>query len=312
LVERFVSSPPARRRILSNSFYRGLSRQFAGAEAYAALDQCFELHTSGQFEAAVVDTPPAAQAFELIEAPAHLLRLLDSRAARLLAQSGDGARSGLKLAGTAVRFVTAQLEQFAGVKMLSSIGDFFATTAEAAGALSDRLRAIDALLKSPAVQFVVVTTAEPNRLAEAYAVVKRMDSEGLRLRAIVLNRLMDQRSFAAFANPAKAGSERASARQRRSLIIRLAQDPKLAALARFLEQHTDVVRGNLERAVAFAAELPPRIELIVEPEFDGGLRDLGGLRQVADVIALGGGRRLLAAALAAHSAEPRRRARTRR
>jgi len=290
LVERFVASTAARQRILANSFYRGLSRQFAGAEAYAALDQCYELHSGGQFEAMVVDTPPAAHAFELIEAPAHLLRLLDSRAARWLVKAGGRGRSPLKLAGSAIQFVIGQLEQFAGVKMLSSVGEFLAATADAADALSDRLRAIEALLRSRAVQFVLVTTAEPNRLAEAREVVQRMAAEGLHLRAIVLNRLADQRSFAASSAHPRAVSEERSKTDLRGTLNALAADPKLAALASFLEHHADVVRGNLERAAAFAADLPVAIELIAAPEFDGGLRDLGGLRQVAEVIA-GGGRR---------------------
>jgi anion-transporting ArsA/GET3 family ATPase len=37
LVERFVSSPQARRRVLENSFYRNLTEKFAGSDAYAAL-----------------------------------------------------------------------------------------------------------------------------------------------------------------------------------------------------------------------------------------------------------------------------------
>jgi len=37
LVDEFIKSPEARCRILENQFYRSLTEQFAGAEAYAAL-----------------------------------------------------------------------------------------------------------------------------------------------------------------------------------------------------------------------------------------------------------------------------------
>src|SRR5215469_15012461 len=46
LVHELVASPEARRRILENPFYRSLTQQFAGAEAYAALAQLDELHHS--------------------------------------------------------------------------------------------------------------------------------------------------------------------------------------------------------------------------------------------------------------------------
>ncbi len=84
LVERFVKTQAARDRILKNPFYRSLTEQFAGAEAYAALEQLYELHCAARFDFEIVDTPPAAHAFEFIQAPAHLIRLLDSRAARWL------------------------------------------------------------------------------------------------------------------------------------------------------------------------------------------------------------------------------------
>jgi anion-transporting ArsA/GET3 family ATPase len=310
LVERFVPSAAARRSILANSFYQGLSRQFAGAEGYAALDRCYELHSGGNFEAVVVDTPPAAHAFELIEAPAHLLRLLDSRAARMLARSRGSARGPLTLAGSAAQFVMAKLEQFAGVRMLSPASEFFAATADAAGALSDRFRAIEALLRSPAVQFVLVTTAEPNRLAEARAVATRMDAEGLRLCAVVMNRLMDQRSFAALSSSsAKSISERLAMTPLRLLLANFTKDPKIKTIAAFLEHHADVIRGNLERAAAFAAKLPASTELIIAPEFEDGLRDLSGLKQIADTIGRGGGRRFLSGAAIAGQAERPRRAR---
>ena len=159
LVERFVPSAPARQRILANSFYRGLSGRFAGAEAYAALEQFYQLRTSGAFDAIVVDTPPAAHTFELIETPAKLQRLLESRAARWLAGNQHGRRP-LALAGSAMRFVAAQLERFAGVKTLAEASEFFTATLEAAGALSERFRTISSVMHSREVEFVLVTTAE--------------------------------------------------------------------------------------------------------------------------------------------------------
>src|SRR5205823_1793333 len=72
LVERFARDAETRRRILENPFYQNLTQQFAGSEAYAALQQLFDVHRSGEFEIEVVDTPPAAHAFEFLQAPARL------------------------------------------------------------------------------------------------------------------------------------------------------------------------------------------------------------------------------------------------
>src|SRR6516165_10138015 len=113
MVEEFVKSPEVRARILGNPFYRSLTQQFAGAEAYAALEQLDRLRRSGQFDIAIVDTPPAAHAFEFFEAPRYLVRLLDSPAARwLFTPDAALSRNALTITSRAARFVIAQLETF--------------------------------------------------------------------------------------------------------------------------------------------------------------------------------------------------------
>lgn len=308
LVERFVPSAEARQRILANSFYRGLSGQFAGAEAYAALEQFYELRTGNAFETIVVDTPPAAHTFEFIEAPANLMRLLDSRAARWLLASKNGSkRNPLALAGAAVQFVAAQLERFAGMKTLSAIGEFLAATMEAADTLSHRFRMIAGLLRSRSVEFVLVTTAEPSRLAEAREVIERTEADGLRLRTIVLNRLLDERSFASLCARHEALSMlRASAGLRMAIAADPLRDPKIEALGCFLDQRAAALQTRIEDAAAFAGELPARIELIVVPEFEAGLGDLAGIKRVTEVLMRGGGRQILANAREALKAEHHR------
>jgi anion-transporting ArsA/GET3 family ATPase len=316
LVERFVPSEAARQRILANSFYRGLSGQFAGAEAYAALEQFYELRTNGAFETIVVDTPPAAHTFEFIEAPAKLMRLLDSRAARwLLARKDAGKRHPLALAGAAMQFVVAQLERFAGTNTLSALGEFLAATMEAAEVLGERFRTIAGLLQSRSVEFVLVTTAEPSRLAEARAVIKRMTADGLHLRAIVLNRLLDERTLENFrATPEQVSVLRASANLRGKITADALKnrqenggpDEKIEALAHFFDQRSAALRSRIEAASAFARELPARIELILAPDFDAGLTDLAGIKQVADMLVRGNGRQTLTSAVRALKAEARR------
>ena len=316
LVQRFVPSEAARQRILANSFYRGLSGQFAGAEAYAALEQFYELRTSGAFDTIVVDTPPAAHTFEFIEAPGKLMRLLDSRAARwLLTRKDRGKHHPLALAGAAMQFVVAQLERFAGTNTLSALGEFLAATMEAAEVLGERFRTIASSLRSRSVEFVLVTTAEPSRLAEARAVIQRMTADGLRLRAIVLNRLIDERTLENLRNgPERVSMLRASANLRAKIAADALQDQqgtrqpdeKIAALARFFDQRAAALRSRIEAAHGFANELPPRIELILAPDFDAGLTDLAGVKQVADVLMRGGGRQILASAVRALRAEAQR------
>src|SRR5262249_51779132 len=144
----------------------------AGAEAYAALEQLDELQRSAQFDIAIVDTPPAAHAFEFFEAPRHLVRLLESPAARwLFSPEASLSHNALTIAGRAARFVIAQLEAFAGTVTLSAISDFSGLAAEAAAGLGDRFRRTEAMMHSARVSFVLVTTVREDRLHDALNLV---------------------------------------------------------------------------------------------------------------------------------------------
>jgi anion-transporting ArsA/GET3 family ATPase len=310
LIERFVKTPAARERILKNPFYRSLTEQFAGAEAYAALEQLYDMHCAARFEVEVVDTPPAAHAFEFLEAPAHLIRLLDSRAARwLFMPYAAASKAAFGIAGRAARFVIEQLEQFAGLRTLTSISEFFGAAAEAADSIADRFRKVDAMLHSASVHFVLVTTTEEDRLREAHALVNQMEAARLPLDAIVLNRMLDERTFdALIAAPRRIPGHLAEIPAMRTEFHRDALEGAggLDSIVRYLEDYAANQGNEIERAARFARELPRGIELAIAPEIDLGVRDLRALAKVAAILSeAGSGRRFLANAEVAFGiAEP--------
>lgn len=288
LIERFVNSPAARQRVLKNPFYLSLTEHFAGAESYAALEQLYNLHSAARFDLQIVDTPPAAHAFEFLEAPAHLVRLLDSRAARwLFIPYAAASKTVAGIANRAARFVTSQLERFAGVRTLISISEFFGAAAEAADAIADRFRKVEAMLHSADVHFVLVTTAEEDRLREALELVAQMEAVGLRLDAIVLNRMLDERTFEALrAAPQQMPEHLLEAiALRGELSLPDGGDRAgLAAIVRSLEDHVREQRDEVARAARFARELPRRVELAIAPEIGAGVRNLKTIARVATIL----------------------------
>jgi anion-transporting ArsA/GET3 family ATPase len=284
LVHEFVKSPEVRRRILENPFYRSLTQQFAGADAYAALEQLDGLHRSGRFDVQIVDTPPAAHAFEFFDAPRHLVQLLDSPAARwLFAPETALSRNAVTIASRAARFVIAQIETFAGTRTLSAIAEFFALAGEAAAALSERFHTTEAMMHSPNVSFVLVTTPGEDRLREALELATITQRQNLNLDAIVLNRMLDERSFGAL--------QRTRRRQPAHLgeIVRLRRvlgenEPKLSALTSYLEDYREHQMLEVGQGVRFAHELPPRIALAVTPSVESGVRDLRSLAAISSTL----------------------------
>ncbi|HVB83049.1 MAG TPA: ArsA-related P-loop ATPase [Candidatus Binataceae bacterium] len=282
MVAEHVADPVIRRRILDNAFYRSLSTRFAGSDAYAALEALHDLYEGGHFDLEVVDTPPAAHAFEFVQAPARLMRLLDSRAARWLLQpAGRPASLALRLAGHITRYVARELERFAGGDTLSSIADFFAAASGAAERIVGRMQKVSALLRSPAVRFVLVTTAEHDRLRQARKLIDQLESEGLHLGAIVINRFLDESIYQGFTH---YGALDEIPRLSAALEAEDARDDGVAAALSYLESYRARAEGDIRRVRRFVEAVPPHVQVALVPEIRPGTSSLAGLGRLANFL----------------------------
>jgi anion-transporting ArsA/GET3 family ATPase len=307
MVAEHVAEPAIRRRILDNAFYQSLSTRFAGSDAYAALEALHDLHTAGHFDLEVVDTPPAAHAFEFVQAPARLMRLLDSQAARwLLKPAGRPASLALRLAGRITSYVASELERFAGGDTLSSIADFFAAATGAVERIAARMQTVSSLLRSPSVRFVLVTTAEPDRLREARRLVDKMESEGLHLSAIVINRFLDEAIYGGLLRGGKNtsgsggrildhGVGHASdhaldhalseiSALRAALDADGAGDDGVAAALAYLESYRGRAEEDIRRVRRFVDGVPARVKVALVPEIRPGTPSLAALARLANFL----------------------------
>jgi anion-transporting ArsA/GET3 family ATPase len=287
LVERFTTDPATRRRILDNPFYRQLTEQFAGSEAYAALEQLYDLHSRAEFDLIVVDTPPAANAFEFLQAPAHLIRLLDSRTARwLFAPYLSAGRFAMRLASGAARFVVRELERFAGATVLSSISDFFTAAQQTVDGVVERLGKAEALLHSEHVSFVLVTTPEEERLRQARILIEEMRAERLNLSGIIVNRFVDEdiwRHLAGDLRGTPPGLEAING-LRAALGRNVDRHPGLDALVKYLEDYRVRAYRDMANVAAFAQGLPAGVRLAMAPQIRTGVIGLQQMAQLADYL----------------------------
>ena len=284
MVERFAKLPSTRKKILDNPFYKNLTEEYAGSEAYAALQQLYDLHQSEAFDIEIVDTPPAAHAFEFLQAPARLARLLDSRAARwLFTPSLSAGRFAMRIANTAARFVIRELERFAGGHVLSTISDFFEAAAEAVDAMLDRLHKTETLLHSPEVRFILVTTAEEDRLRRARELIAEMEAEGLTLSAIVINRFLDEETWSeVMKHPGAEPPTLSRIRKLHAARKNSGEDGLgLNGVVEFLEEYRARSLEDIARVEHFVRELSAKVTVAIAPEIEVGVRDLAVLSRVA-------------------------------
>ena len=192
IVARYALSDAARDTILENRIYRNLSGALAGVADYMAMEKLLELASNPATDLIVLDTPPATEAIDFLDAPRRLLELLNSRAITLLSAPSGIFRSQLRVVDMAARAVLAAFDRVTGLNLLSDVQSFVRSfdgmyegfSARAARA-QDKLRASDTAI-------VIVTTAESSRIAQAREFVGALESAGLRVSAMVVNRVMSE------------------------------------------------------------------------------------------------------------------------
>jgi len=192
IVARYANSDSARDTILENRIYRNLSGALAGVGDYMAMEKLLELAANPATDLVVLDTPPATEAIDFLDAPRRLLELLNSRAVTLLGAPAGLFRSQLRMVDVAARAVLAAFDRVTGLKLLSDVQSFVRSfdgmydgfSARAARA-QDKLRAKDTAI-------VIVTTAESSRIAQAREFVGALEEAGLRVSAMVVNRVMPE------------------------------------------------------------------------------------------------------------------------
>jgi anion-transporting ArsA/GET3 family ATPase len=79
LVHRMAPTKAQAERVLSSRLFKHLSELVAGMQEYTAAEALYDLSTSGRYDLVVLDTPPARNALDFLEAPGKLARFLDER-----------------------------------------------------------------------------------------------------------------------------------------------------------------------------------------------------------------------------------------
>ncbi len=191
LVRRLAPSPSVAERVLANPVYRNVAGAFAGSDAYMALERVLDVVDGGRFDLVVVDTPPAAHALDLFDAPARVLALLDSPALDYLGEPIrilGGATS--RLARGLLAAVLAGLERLTGLSLLADVSALARDFALVSPAFRQRAEAISALLRSPATRFLLIAAPDPHGAQDLVAFAGELAQAGVRCDGLVLNRVL--------------------------------------------------------------------------------------------------------------------------
>jgi anion-transporting ArsA/GET3 family ATPase len=186
LVTRYSHDDDQASRILGSRFYRNVAGSMTGTGDYMAMEKLHELHESGRFDLIVVDTPPTRNALAFLDAPRLISRLLDNRLYRVLVTPTRGIA---RTATSAVHAVVRQLTKIVGADVVDDAIAFFRAFDGIERGFEQRAHEVLALLRSDESAFVLVASPRPDTIDEAEHFAGQLDESGIRVRALVVNRV---------------------------------------------------------------------------------------------------------------------------
>jgi anion-transporting ArsA/GET3 family ATPase len=191
-----LAAPEQARTILENRLYQNLSGSLAGTAEYMAVERVYRLAHEGGYDLVVVDTPPARHAVDFLDAPRRLLALLESRVFGILKDPTTILPAGgSRLARFVLDAVLSGLERFTGIGLVREVGDFVRAIDTLSGALTARIRAVQATLAGAGTSLVLVAAPEPRLVSETGELVEALGRTGLRIGGIVVNRSLPRALF---------------------------------------------------------------------------------------------------------------------
>ncbi len=263
LVRRHAPSAAAREAILHNRIYQNLSSALSGVGDYMAMEKLLELVAERSTDLVVIDTPPAAQALDFLDAPRRLLELLNSRALSLLGNSRGLMRGGFRMLDMAARAVLAAFDRVTGLHLLADVQSFVTSFEGMYAGFAERAEIAGQLLRAPETMVVLVTAPESERLKQTREFALALKESGLGVDALIVNRVMPRLPDAAEIRRAPVG----------------------AALKRKLAQNLrdfSALKQREQRALEeLKTELSSGVRIMVTPDLGREPRSLSDLVEIA-------------------------------
>jgi len=177
-------------RIIANRFYRNISSTLSGTQEYMAMEKLYELHSSGDYDVLVVDTPPTRNALDFLDSPRRLTDFFESRMLRWFLIPYMKAGGGImRVANVAANTFLRLVKRMVGGEVLQDTAEFFGNLEGMYDGFKERAQEVAALLRSDATTFVVVTSPSDESVGEATYFGSRLNESGLPFGALVVNRV---------------------------------------------------------------------------------------------------------------------------
>lgn len=190
LISRLVPEEARRGRLLENRLYQVIARQLGGTHEYMAVERLYALITSEQYDLVVLDTPPSVNALDFLDAPKRLEHFFSERVTRFFIKR-EGEKKGFiqRLRDRAGDLAMGLLGKAFGESFVEEVQDFATAFQGLFAAFRERGVMVAHLMSDPKTAFVVVSGADPVRVAEAVEFSNALAKLDIRAQAFIANRV---------------------------------------------------------------------------------------------------------------------------
>jgi anion-transporting ArsA/GET3 family ATPase len=275
LVTSLAKDSERRERIMGNVLYKYISTKLAGTQEYMAMEKLYAVKDDPAYDLILLDTPPTSHALDFLDAPERLVDAIDSPAVRWFMDAFEqSGRLSLNLLQRTASTVLRGIGRITGGGFLEQVASFMSEINELFGGWKQRAELVSAALHGPEVGYLLVTTPEPMSLREVRFFAERLERQGIRPSAFVVNRVHHVTPTSA------TEGEIAEALARHGIALGADGPKRILDAAR--QEHR---LGELDRLHLIALEGGDSPTPVVEvPDFPRDIHDVGRLAWVADVL----------------------------
>lgn len=277
LIARLVPDEQRRERLFENRLYQVIARHLGGTHEYMAVERLYELMADERYDLVVLDTPPTVNALDFLDAPTRIASFFSDKVTRFFVRQRDDANKGIiqRIRDRAGDLAMQLLGKALGDGFVDELSDFATAFGGLFLAFQERGLSAEKILRDPKTSFLVVSGADPVRVAEAEEFARTLESLGISPRAFIANRV--HLSASADVQPQIDGGVLLEGLQGWS------GDVDKIALADAL-QRAQRLRAALARrdraGLARLAEVGGRERLLVVPELDEEVGDRGAIEHL--------------------------------
>jgi anion-transporting ArsA/GET3 family ATPase len=186
LVSRQAPDEESRDRVLENPIYQQISGALAGSQEYMAMEKLFELHTEGDYDVLVLDTPPSRNALDFLEAPRRLTQFIEGKSLKVFMKPTGFAA---KVAGRGATVALSVMKRVVGFDLLADLAEFFNAFSGMVDGFQARAKRVNKLLGAPTTCFLVVCGPQGEPIDEAVYFHRKLVEAKLPFGGVIVNKV---------------------------------------------------------------------------------------------------------------------------